>query len=241
MNRNGFHRIGVLVAAGSGSRIGFRKQHYPIRGLPMWIRSAQALDSVALDCLVVVAPEDEVQRMRAQALQHSWQTELDFVAGGTHRANSSRQGVERAISKFGDVDPATLLIAVHDAARPFTVSQDIEAVFIAASASGAAILAERCKDTVKWSVGSQVEKTLPRENLWLAQTPQCLRADLLLCAYDGEANPENMTDESMFLETIGHPVTLVSSSAYNGKITTPEDLRFAEYWAEQRFGGELKA
>ena len=120
-------------------------------------------------------------------------------------------------------------VAIHDAARPCVSEVWIDAVFAKAKLTGAAILAIPCNATLKRVSAEQViEATVPRERLWLAQTPQVFRTELLRTAYAAHANPVQATDDASIVETHGHSVHIVEGSPLNIKVTTKADLKFAE-------------
>ena len=118
-------------------------------------------------------------------------------------------------------------IAVHDAARPCLANEWIDSVFLKAATTGAAMLAIPITGTVK-RVGEKgvIQETVPRDNLWEAQTPQVFRKGILLKAYAQRGN-QPATDDAELVQRIGQPVTVVTGSPINLKITTKEDLRLA--------------
>ncbi|HKP48232.1 MAG TPA: 2-C-methyl-D-erythritol 4-phosphate cytidylyltransferase, partial [Pyrinomonadaceae bacterium] len=121
------------------------------------------------------------------------------------------------------------IVAVHDAVRPFVTVEEIERTVAAAQQKGAAILARAPVDTVKQVANGQVTKTLSRNDLRLALTPQCFRYSLLRSAYEKvDVNDPALTDESSLIERLGIGVAIVEGSERNIKITTPADLAFAE-------------
>ena len=132
--------------------------------------------------------------------------------------------VENALAKVkSDID----FVAVHDAARPCIVNEWIDKVFAAAERGGAAILAIPIPGTIKRvGAGNQIEETVPRANLWEAQTPQVFRRDILLRAY-AQRGGHRATDDAELVERLGQPVAVGAGSPINMKITTKEDLRLA--------------
>ena len=120
-------------------------------------------------------------------------------------------------------------VAIHDAARPCVATPWVDDVFRAAKETGAAILATQVHATVK-RVNSQslITETIPRSGLWLAQTPQVFRTDLLRKAYAAHPAPSQATDEASIVEHSGHPVRVVPCSWLNVKVTTKEDMKTAE-------------
>ena len=146
---------------------------------------------------------------------------VDVVIGGDQRADS----VELALSK---VDPDCEFVAIHDAARPCIDRELVESVFSKVKTTRAVIPAVPVHSTIKRSNdGIQVDETVDRSNLYLAQTPQAYDRELLQSWYAnrGEQQP---TDESQLAEANGKRVALVAGSPLNIKITTRQDLEFAK-------------
>ena len=211
----------VMPAAGSGRRLGagVPKAHVELLGVPLWRRSLDALLAVAAVARVVVVLGTDEPAAFAAEVRAVAPGRAATVSGGATRAASVANGV----AACGDCD----LIAVHDAARPLVVQAEIEAVFAAAAETGAAILAAPVASTVKRVAGGVITATVPRDDLWAAQTPQVARADLMRRAY-AKRGDAAATDEAALLERLGVPVAVVAGSARNFKITTPADLVLAE-------------
>lgn len=213
----------IIAAAGQSSR--FKDKHYkkPFAQLdnrPVWLYSAEAFfarDDVK-QVIVVIASEDNeefYQKFGANVAILG----IDVVHGGATRADSVQNALEV-------VKPEMDYVAVHDAARPCIAGEWIEQVFAAARQNGAAILAVPITATLKRVEKGQIKKTVSRENLWAAQTPQVFQRKLLLDAYSkrGDLQP---TDDAQLLEQLGHPVSVVACSEMNVKITTKDDLKLA--------------
>ena len=146
---------------------------------------------------------------------------IEIVLGGDERW----QSVENALAKLL---PSIEFVAVHDAARPLVTSNDFDRVLQAAREHGAAILGEPIHGTVKRTdADGWIEATVPRERLYQAQTPQVFRRDWLEAAY-ANRKQTHPTDDAQLVEAIGKRVYLVAGSRINLKITTQEDLRWAE-------------
>jgi 2-C-methyl-D-erythritol 4-phosphate cytidylyltransferase/2-C-methyl-D-erythritol 2,4-cyclodiphosphate synthase len=212
--------IGILAAGGSGIRAGVAKQWLALAGETVLRRSARMLAACeAVDAVVaVVPPGDEA---RAEAELSGLGKPVRVVAGGAARADSVRNGLAAA------ADAAVVL--VHDAARPFASTALAGRVADAAARDGAALAALPVTDTVKRAAAEaappRVQDTLDRRTLWLAQTPQGFRRDLLLTAYAAAGEEASAaTDECALIERLGAPVTLVPGEAGNFKITGPEDV-----------------
>jgi 2-C-methyl-D-erythritol 4-phosphate cytidylyltransferase len=146
---------------------------------------------------------------------------VTVVEGGQERTDS----VQRALEQ---VKEGIDFVAVHDAARPCLAEAWIDDVFAAAARDGAAILAAPVAETLKrGDEKKRVIETVDRRNLWIAQTPQVFRRQLLVEAY-AKRGKENVTDDAQLVERLGQPVTIVPSSPLNIKITTRDDLKLAE-------------
>jgi 2-C-methyl-D-erythritol 4-phosphate cytidylyltransferase len=179
---------------------------------------------------VAVVPSDEVET--ARDLLAPLRKLRAVVAGGSRRQDSVLEGLKQAPEGFAGV------VLVHDAARPFVDVPLVEAVLAAARESGAALPVLGIVDTVKRVRDGRVIETVDRSELGAAQTPQAFRFRLLVEAYEAAFRDGiTLTDEAMALERIGVAVTAVPGSARNRKITTPEDLA----WAEGVASGALRA
>ena len=169
----------------------------------------------AVHSIVLVVPPGARQKFNSKKI-HA------VVPGGRERTDSARNAM-RALP------PGAEWVGIHDAARPFVTAGDVARGFQAAKDTGSAILAVPAKDTVKVSrAGSlKIEKTLPRERCWLAQTPQVFRRDIAEKIH-ASARSKRFTDDASIAESLGYSVRLVPGSYENMKITTPEDLILAE-------------
>lgn len=206
----------VIVAGGSGSRMGRPKQMLPLGAKPVLVRTVEAfLQTPEIKEIVVVTPPEN----RAE-LQKRFPG-IAFADPGKTRLLSVKNG-------FLKTSAASQLVAVHDGARPLVEPAHISACLQAAWQYGAAVLAVPVKDTVKVCEGGFVQNTLDRAVLWAAQTPQCYRRPVLAEALEKFGQEEGATDESQLVEKLGIKVRVVPSSYKNNKITTPEDLIFAE-------------
>jgi len=215
----------ILPAAGKSSRFSLQKRKktfVDLKGRAVWLRAAEhfANRDDVIQTIVVLSPDD-VEFFKEKFAPNLAFMNVELATGGAERADSVRNALAR-------VRPEADFIAVHDAARPLLVQEWIDRVFRAAERSGAAILATPVTSTLKRArPDGTIEETVSREKLWVAQTPQVFRRQLLLDAYakQGKLNP---TDEAQLVEQLGHPVTLVDGSSLNFKITTHDDFRLAE-------------
>jgi 2-C-methyl-D-erythritol 4-phosphate cytidylyltransferase len=170
----------------------------------------------AIDDVIVVASKANEAAIRT--LLGELAPEARLVLGGSRRRDSVRAGLEA----LAGCD----YVVVHDAARPLVTHALIDAALEGAREVGASLCAVPVTDTVKRSEPSgRVSSTVTREGLWLAQTPQAFRTELLLRAH--RAIDIDATDDAALIELLGEPVKLVMGSARNLKITGPEDLALA--------------
>jgi 2-C-methyl-D-erythritol 4-phosphate cytidylyltransferase/2-C-methyl-D-erythritol 2,4-cyclodiphosphate synthase len=213
----------IIVAAGRGARMGatLPKQLLDLGGRTILQRSVDAFDVHPLvGELVVVLPADLVAA--GASLVGETTRPVRFVAGGARRQDSVRNGLA-GLSAGADT------VLVHDAARPFVDVGLIDRVIAGAHDTGAAVPAMPSRDTVKRvDLGRQVvSETLPRDEIWLAQTPQGFRRPVLQAAIALGEQGIDATDEAMLAERAGHPVRVVLGDERNIKITTPDDLTTA--------------
>jgi 2-C-methyl-D-erythritol 4-phosphate cytidylyltransferase len=217
-------RIGaVIVAAGSSKRFGGTtlKQLELLNGEPIYLHSLKtALGSSEIDQVVLVVPVSHAAAF-ANVEQHSGLTgRLNVVMGGELR----RDSVYLGLLKLRDLGMDHAI--VHDAARPYVTTEIIETAIEAMIEKGAVIVAIPVVDTIKSVRDGVVDSTIPRENLWRAQTPQGANLDMLLDAYRSAIESDfHATDEASVLERAGVAVHVVMGSASNVKITYPEDLQ----------------
>lgn len=214
----------VIVAAGAGARAGpgAPKQFRPIRGVPMLLRALRPfLSHPQVDHVVVTLPPgpahdppDWLSRLVGERLR--------VVAGGPTRAASVRAGLD-ALGR------PVAIVLVHDGARPFVSRETIDGVIARARAGVGAVAAVPVTDTVKDVAERRITRTLARERLWRAQTPQGFPRAMLERAYAALANGDAApTDEAELCERAGLPVEIVPDSPHNLKVTTADDFRLAE-------------
>jgi len=167
----------------------------------------------------IVVSAADMEEMKARFGPHLGFMGVKLVEGGPTRP----QSVKNALANL----PAEAeYVCVHDAVRPCVSPLWVDAVFAEAQKSGAAILAYPVHGTLKKVSGAGVvDETVPRGDLWEAQTPQVFRKDLLLKAYEGDLS--HVTDDAQLVEAAGHPVRVVLGDPRNVKITTPGDLALA--------------
>ncbi|QYR22153.1 2-C-methyl-D-erythritol 4-phosphate cytidylyltransferase [Paenibacillus sp. sptzw28] len=221
----------VVVAAGRGTRMGTAesKQYLLLRDKPVVIHTLElfnAMDEVAGIALVV--GNDDVARCEALVRQYGLGRKVIAVlAGGSERQHSVRAGLRSLQYEW---------VMVHDGVRPLVTQQAVRACMNAALNTGAAVLAVPVKDTIKQvNEAGVIVATPDRRSLWAIQTPQAFRRSLLLEAHEKAAAEGFVgTDDAMAVERLGVPVTVAEGDYTNIKITTPEDLPWAEFLLASR-------
>ena len=216
----------ILVAAGSGSRLGAAepKAFVPIAGRTILERALDGVFSMAEPAqVVVVAPSamlDEARR-QATAVAGAASSYLSVVAGGDTR----QQSVSAGLAVIGD---GVEVVLVHDSARAFTPPAQLDAVVAAVRSSGSGVVPGLpVADTIKqvdW-LGT-IERTVDRASLLAVQTPQGFPREQLVAAYAGATDEH--TDDAALFAAAGHAVTTIDGDPLAFKITTPWDLRRAE-------------
>jgi len=229
----------IIAAAGAGRR--FAEIGGPLNGRTPEERPSKVFALLAgrpvlahtLDCfarvpsvaeIVVALPADKVEWAK-QTFSNplTGGRRLRFVVGGSDRMESVSQALDAT-------DRSTELVVVHDAVRPLIRREIIEQALHAAVEHGAAVVGRPVDHTVKAvAKDGRVIHTVPREGLWLAQTPQVFRREVLMQAYQHRGNLVGaVTDDAQLVEAMGQAVVMVPGDACNLKITTPEDLRICE-------------
>lgn len=231
-------RIAAIVpAAGLGTRMGADqpKQFLELDGVPLIIFTLRrlALCPAITDFLISTRAEDVVSLQDKVA-----KAALGRPARVIHGGDTRQQSVANALAQ---VDPATEIVLVHDAVRPFVTRQQIERLIAEARTRGAAILGLPAIDTIKEVKRASlpedvalISATIPRERIVMAQTPQAFRYALLRDAVR-KAQQDDVTgsDEAMLVERLGQDVFVVQGSERNIKITRPSDMELARFYLEQ--------
>jgi 2-C-methyl-D-erythritol 4-phosphate cytidylyltransferase len=225
------HTTAIVAAAGRGTRLGKRKQLLDLMGKPVlaWCFDVFARAAGVNDIVVACEP-DETAECEALARRMCGAKLRAVVRGGDRRQDSVFAGLRASM-------PDADFVIVHDGARPFVTEDMVDRALAAARVTGGAVVAVKVKDTIKQvGEGGIVTRSLPRDQLWAAQTPQAFAFDSLYDAYAAaEARGFVATDDAMLVEWAGTGhVAVVEGSYDNIKITTPDDLAVAEQIARRR-------
>lgn len=216
--------VGVVIpAAGQGKRMGTKesKQFLLLHQKPIFLHTIEVFEfHPEIDEIVIVVKENEIKRTQKLVIEQGYQKVSKIVSGGRERQESVFMGL-----KVLDTD----FVLVHDAVRPFVTRKAVTRLISEIKLYDAAILAVPMKDTVKKVEDQCVSDTLERNQLWSVQTPQGFRRGLLFEAHmQAEKDEDFATDDSVLVERLGTNVRVVDGEYTNIKITTPEDLIFAE-------------
>ena len=214
----------IIVAAGSSQRMGFDKLLALLGGRAVLAHTIGAFErTAAVEEIILVARSERVAEFEELVRQNAFQKVRRVVPGGEQRHDSVRAGLDR-------ISDRATHIAVHDAARPLVMPEQIERVFELARLHGGAALAEPITNTLQRADETgMVRGGVPRENLFAMQTPQIFERELLKDAYKAIAAANlSVTDEVSAVKHLGAKVVLLPNEEWNGKITYPRDLVLAE-------------
>ncbi|MEI7637450.1 MAG: 2-C-methyl-D-erythritol 4-phosphate cytidylyltransferase [Syntrophus sp. (in: bacteria)] len=223
----------IIPAGGSGRRMqsSEAKQYLLLKGIPLLVHTLRTFQGASIiEDIVLVVPAADVARIQSDIVDAFAMTKIRrVVAGGRERQDSVRNGLAAL--------PADCeIVLIHDAARPFVSPALIEKAVDGAMREGAVAVGVRARDTIKHCDGEGgVIETLDREQIWMAQTPQAFRRATIVAAHQ-KAQEDNFygTDDAALVERMGIPVRMIEGFPDNIKITTTEDLAWAEYRLSKR-------
>lgn len=225
----------VIVAAGRGTRMGTAesKQYLTLAGKPIIVHTLQTFAKLAfIDEIVIVVGKQDVTRLEQMIRDYQIDKVTAVIAGGAERQHSVWQGLQYITADW---------VLIHDGVRPLVTEQAIASCSRAAEQhDGAAVLAVPVKDTIK-QVNEQgvIIATPDRKSLWAIQTPQAFQRTIL---YDAHKRAEEEqfigTDDAMIVERLGVSVVVAEGDYTNIKITTPDDLPFAELLLQAKLQSE---
>jgi len=214
----------VIVAAGSSRRMqGQDKLWTPLAGRITLARTIDVFQhSATIETIILVTSAERLDEARTLCQQEGWHKVMTVVAGGARRQDSVRLG----LNALAAAKPTWVMI--HDGARPFVTEEILAAGLHAAQEHLAAVAAVPVKDTIKQVQNGEIHATLDRAHLWMVQTPQVFSFPLIQQAHASPLAQEEVTDDATLLERMGHSVAIFPGAYTNIKITTREDLLFAE-------------
>ncbi|SIS11829.1 2-C-methyl-D-erythritol 4-phosphate cytidylyltransferase [Peribacillus simplex] len=213
----------VIPAAGQGKRMkaGKNKLFIELSGIPIIVYTLRVFEEDP-DCRGIILSINPAEKDYFNQLiaAYGLKKVKKLVMGGKERQQSVYNGLQHAGEE---------IILVHDGARPFINVGQISELTTAASLHGGAVIAVPVKDTIKKASNNKVVETVERSSLWAVQTPQAFRVSILKSAYEqAEADAFLGTDDASLLERINEQVVIIEGNYDNIKITTQEDLYFAE-------------
>ncbi|MDL2268358.1 2-C-methyl-D-erythritol 4-phosphate cytidylyltransferase [Desulfosarcina sp. OttesenSCG-928-A07] len=217
----------VIVAGGSGLRMGapVKKQYLSLSGTPIVVHTLKALDRFsALNRMVLVVPEADLDWCQDHLIvPFSFDHPVHLTSGGRERQDSVMRGLAALAGGGNDI------VMIHDGVRPFVRTSLMEKLVDHAKRTGACIPVVPATDTLKQGDETgMIIRTLDRRNIYLAQTPQVFRLDMIRKAYQNlPKSGVTVTDDASVAEVAGNPVQMIPGDPFNIKITTPADLIIA--------------
>ncbi len=215
-------KTAIIVAGGSGSRMksDIPKQFLPLAGRPILMHTIARFHKFDSQMkIVVVLPENQLDFWSELCNQHQFAIPHDVVVGGQTRFHSVLNGLTNSALEG--------VVAVHDGVRPLVAIETLRRCFALADESGAAIPVMQSKESVRVLDEHGRSRAVDRTTIRLVQTPQVFRAEVLLEAYQQPYN-QLFTDDASVVEAAGYEVALTEGNSENIKLTTPDDLLFAE-------------
>ena len=219
--------VAVIVAAGSGSRMNSdkNKQFMELGGIPVLTRTLKVFDSCKrIDEIIIVMNRELIENCKNEIIEpYNIMKNVKIVPGGKERGDSVLNGLKA-------IDNETGIVVIHDGARPFVTEEIIVNSIEDALSFGGSCVAVKAKDTIKQSgEGGFISHTLDRSSLWMVQTPQTFKKELLEKAYEkATLDGFSGTDDCSVVERMGVEIKLTKGSYKNIKITTMEDIAIGE-------------
>ena len=216
----------VIVAAGKGTRLQSElpKPFLSLAGKPILVHTLRRFTPIEAvrRIVVVVAAEREALCREVLHTHGPWPQPISVAHGGAERQDSVRNGLAA-------LETQCEIVVIHDAARPFISVEAIQHSIDAAAEVGSAVVATPVRDTIKRADERHtIRETVSRHDLWLAQTPQTFRVEVIRAAHRrAQRRGLTGTDDATLVEQMGRPVRLIPGDAFNFKITTPDDLALA--------------
>ena len=218
------NRVAVIVAGGSGTRMGndLPKQFLKLKGREILLHSVDAFINAYADVkIILVLPKDYISYTKVLIGEQNYPTTIDVVEGGATRFDSVKNG----LNHIGDAE----IVFVHDAVRCLVTPKLIRECSKSAEFKGSAVPVIPVRDSMRRvDPHGNTSTIINRENLVVVQTPQTFRKNLLVSAFNVSYTPA-FTDEASVFEAAGHEIHLIPGEETNIKITFPEDLQYAEW------------
>jgi len=213
----------IIPAAGLGSRFGEEKQFKILGDKPLWFHALYPFTILEdIDEIIIIVNNNMIDSVTSSNYYKSLlnNKQIKVVPGGEERKRSVLNGIDSAKKE-------NKLVCIHDAARPFVKSSLINQTIQACYKYDGAILAIPTFDTMKIIKNGFIDKTINRESIWRAQTPQTFKKSKLLNACKKYIN-QNINDESTLMEKCGYKIKVIKGEQQNFKITTKYDWEIAK-------------
>jgi len=215
----------VIPAGGSSSRMGgINKLIAKVGGLPVIVRTIKAFHELEyIEQIVIVVPKEQHEQYSKLLKEYKIDSKVKFAYSGLSRRESVYNGLK-------ELDDDEGIVLIHDAARPLVTKKIIDECIEGAKRYGFCLAASKNTDTIKRADNIMfVEKTLDREKIYNAQTPQAFKTEFALDFHKrAQEDSLDVTDDSMIAEYYGHNVKIIESDIFNIKITSKIDLLIAE-------------
>ncbi|MCH7399796.1 2-C-methyl-D-erythritol 4-phosphate cytidylyltransferase [Belliella sp. DSM 107340] len=217
-------KFAIIVAGGSGTRMGapMPKQYLEIGGKPILMHTLERFFLADPDSeLILVIPKNDFLLWEQLCQRHDFQIDHRLVGGGNSRFQSVKNGL-------GSIKEEDGLVAIHDGVRPFVEVDVILNSYEEAARRGSAVAVVALKDSIRKLTDDGKSVYQERQYFRLVQTPQTFQLKKIMKAFD-VSELHTFTDDATVYEHQGWQVTLIAGNLENIKITTPEDMRYAEY------------
>ena len=215
------NKYALVVAGGKGLRMGTEipKQFILLKGMPVLMHTLKAFRSIESIQLILVLPKDQIAYWKQLCINYKFELPHQIIAGGDTRFQSVKNGLQAIQDNTG-------LVAIHDGVRPLISVKIIEESFDLAQEKGNALTVVALKDSIRKQTENG-SKSINRSDYFLVQTPQTFKVEDIKNAYNKAAIVNNFTDDASVFEANGGQIQLVQGDYKNIKITTSEDLLFA--------------
>lgn len=217
-------KAAIIVAGGKGTRMGgsVSKQYLPIGGKPVLMHTLEVFAKAEPEVfLILVLPEADFPIWKELCQTNNFSLSHQIVSGGNSRFQSVKNGLNALPFEDG-------LVAIHDGVRPFVKKEVIRQSFVQAAKSGSAIAVVPLKDSIRKVSEDGTSTFQERQYFRLVQTPQTFQVEKIKKAFQ-VSELTQFTDDATVYENQGWQVTLIPGNPENIKITTPEDLEYAEF------------
>lgn len=216
--------IAIIVCSGIGKRMNssIPKQFIKIKEKPIVCYTIDKFENCSnIDEIIVVVNEEYIEFFKQNiVIKYGYKKITKIVKGGKERLNSVYNGINV-------VDEKDSIILIHDGVRPFIKEKDIVNIIKKTIKYDACVLGVKVKDTIKVCENNIIKNTPNRDNIWIAQTPQAFKYNIIKKAYDIAIKQNKLaTDDASLVEELGYNVIMIEGDYNNIKITTQEDLNF---------------